>query len=383
MGTYYVQQGQVVAFIGILVGLLCVVGAKISFLDGVQQDPGGSAVSVRDGKMMYLPFIKVVIPPEPCGPPTGLNMIRDGTCLPRGACMTKRGQPNGDCSLGFGECCRLFANCTTDIHRIDIDEYVTVLRSPEPATTQCAFKIRKKKDVCQVRLDFKVFSGFSSANNDGVCDRDRLQISNSITVPDGFTTCGNLADQHMYLSFGSSDSIDILPRVLSTNARYEIVMSQIPCLSNRVVPSYCLQYFNQSTAIVKSFDWPTQQQSNQQTDWVDINGEQRHCASFPMVHSIWKPYLLNVNFDQREVPIPPFGASPGVATDGPSCLAIGTGSRGILICEWFPEPTPANVNGTCQCDLNPTLIVPGLDPGIFLGPPPDVGNTGFCLRYEV
>lgn len=92
---------------------------------------------------MYLPFIKVVIPPEPCGPPTGLNMIRDGTCLPRGACMTKRGQPNGDCSLGFGECCRLFANCTTDIHRIDIDEYVTVLRSPEPATTQCAFKIRK------------------------------------------------------------------------------------------------------------------------------------------------------------------------------------------------------------------------------------------------
>lgn len=50
MGTYYVQQGQVVAFIGILVGLLCVVGAKISFLDGVQQDPGGSAVSVRDGK---------------------------------------------------------------------------------------------------------------------------------------------------------------------------------------------------------------------------------------------------------------------------------------------------------------------------------------------
>lgn len=54
----------------------------------------------------------------------------------------------------------------------------------------------QKKDVCQVRLDFKVFSGFSSANNDGVCDRDRLQISNSITVPDGFTTCGNLADQH-------------------------------------------------------------------------------------------------------------------------------------------------------------------------------------------
>lgn len=31
-----------------------------------------------------------------------------------------------------------------------------------------------------------------------------------------------------------------------------------------LVPSYCLQYYNASTGVVRSFDWPRQQQSIQQ-----------------------------------------------------------------------------------------------------------------------
>lgn len=93
--------------------------------------------------VMYLPFIKVVVPPEPCGADSGATSVRDGTCLPRGQCDIRKGQRAGDCSMGFGECCRLFANCTMDASRIEIDEYVTVLRTPEPATTQCSFKIRR------------------------------------------------------------------------------------------------------------------------------------------------------------------------------------------------------------------------------------------------
>lgn len=57
-------------------------------------------------------------------------------------------------------------------------------------------------------------------------------------------------------------------------------------------------------------------------------------------------------------------------------------SGGLFICDWFSEPSPGT-GGSCQCDLNPTYIVPGVDPSIILGPPPDFGNTGFCLKYYV
>lgn len=56
-----------------------------------------------------------------------------------------------------------------------------------------------------------------------------------------------------------------------------------------------------------------------ESDWVSINGDKRYCGeSFPtMVRSSWKPYLLNVNFDERERPPAPFGllgSSPGFIT---------------------------------------------------------------------
>jgi hypothetical protein len=55
---------------------------------------------------MYLPFIKIIIPPEPCGAENGNNGVRDGVCLPRGKCEVKKGTRTGDCAKGLGECCR-------------------------------------------------------------------------------------------------------------------------------------------------------------------------------------------------------------------------------------------------------------------------------------
>ncbi len=56
----------------------------------------------------YFPFVKLVIPPEPCGAVGNGNgnEVRDGVCLPRGKCEILKGSKNGDCAKGFGDCCR-------------------------------------------------------------------------------------------------------------------------------------------------------------------------------------------------------------------------------------------------------------------------------------
>lgn len=50
------------------------------------------------------------------------------------------------------------------------------------------------------------------------------------------------------------------------------------------------------------------------TDWVAINGDRPRCDKFPKkVSSTWKPFLLNVNFNEEEIPPSGFGKNPGDA----------------------------------------------------------------------
>lgn len=63
-------------------------------------------------------------------------------------------------------------------------------------------------------------------------------------------------------------------------------------------------------------------------------------------------------------------------------MRAGPNSGGLFICEWFVESSPG-AEGSCQCEVNPILLVPGFDPTVLFGPRPDIGNTGFCLRYDV
>ncbi|XP_035701747.1 uncharacterized protein LOC118433676 [Folsomia candida] len=315
--------------------------------------------------------------------------------------------------------------CENGQSRVIVDTHGPSMLSYD-SWTPCAFQIEKNPAVCQIRLDFMSFKT-SSANTFGYCEEDRLVIFNSATVRDGFTTCGDLTGQHIYLTFCedcSNTDFAFIPSPTSPIGSFLLRVTPIACSSPEIVPSHCLQHFNDTRGVVRSFDYPTQQQNSHQytvcvglkgdggnnilwtpcspedgfpdsspfnivtiprqtcdTDWVAINGDQRRCDKFPMgVGSIWKPFLINVNFNQEEIWPLPLGG--GYASDASSCTAMAEPSGGLFICDWFSEPSPGT-GGSCQCDLNPTYIVPGVDPSIILGPPPDFGNTGFCLKYYV
>ncbi|OXA53571.1 hypothetical protein Fcan01_11669 [Folsomia candida] len=318
-------------------------------------------------------------------------------------------------------------SCFYGENKVAVDGYGRTVLFPAYMWSSCTFLIKKNPGFCQIRLDFPSYTS-SSANSAGDCDTDRLTVRNSVTVNDGFSTCGDLTGKHMYLSFGDNcDTIEITPKFSTTSpfGYYNIEVTPIPCSSPDLVPTYCLQNYNTSTGVVTSFDYPKQQQNSQQyticvhsqkvedwkeiswkrctsedgfpgsspfsmissdvppstcdTDWIAVNGDQPRCFNVPSnLRSTWKPFLINVNFDEMEL-FPPI-IDPEFATSAASCIGLRPKSGDLFVCAWFAEPSHVN-SGTCQCDVSP--VVPGFDPSVLFEPSPDVGNIGFCLKYEV
>ncbi|OXA38257.1 hypothetical protein Fcan01_26924 [Folsomia candida] len=378
------------------------------------QNVGGSGKvlsesSSRNPKRMYWPFVSYIVSAGPCGD-------GDGICLPGGKCKVQGGRKIGECGSGLGDCCRFSMSCDETTSRREINEITSTISSPSPITADCQFIVKRKPKYCQIRLDFTEYIS-SSANLDGVCDVDSFTVKGSSTVSGEFTTCGTLTGQHMYLEFGDSDSIQIIPSFSSggNNAKYRILVTQIACKSPQRVPSYCLQNYPSGRGVVKSFDFPKQQQNNQRytvcvagvtsdaimwnlcsaadagtgitpffisgpapanqdhichntRDWVQPNGRNQIC----LAETAMKPFTLNVNFNDHEVePLPCPLLWQGI-TDPDQCTleAVQLANPNnacartrLQSCTW--------IMAALRCICNP--IESDNENGL--------SNTGFCLSY--
>ncbi|XP_021968234.1 uncharacterized protein LOC110863278 [Folsomia candida] len=418
--------------------ILCM-GICLAGLIGHGASDSSGKSSSRNPKRMngYFPFIKIVIPPEPCGSnlnpnPSNGNMVRNGVCLPRGQCEFRKGEKDGDCAKGFGDCCKFKASCNATHHDFTIYDEVVTLNTHQPLDTDCIYEIRRKSSkYCGVKLDFVAFNS-QHADENGMCSRDSITIRGSTTVPDGFVTCGDLRGQHMYLNFNKAGSIEILPSFTTMGGgSYQIVASQYGCVSpSRPPDNSCLQYFNSTRGVVKSFGYPVRQQSSQQytvcvggsnsqsitwrpcsaanaetkdppfkiasnpngptspdwicrpdRDWVQVNGANQMCKPSDIpgngIKTSFTPFLLNVNFnDVEKDPLPctedimrmPETACVPDFTVPP----VGTVPLCVMSqydqCFWNATAAP----GRCECDPKPATIA-GLES--------DIDNWGFCLEY--
>ncbi|ODN00864.1 hypothetical protein Ocin01_05812 [Orchesella cincta] len=372
------------------------------------------ASSSRVSKNLF-PFVWVTFQGSPCGS----NL--DGVCVQKGKCSKRGGSLNGNCQDGFGECCMFTEMCSVNQTTIDVTELVTTLKSPSPIDTQCSFRFRKEPNICQIRLDFVEFNS-ASADAFGDCDMDRLRIDGSITV-DNFVTCGKLTGQHMYLTYGSRDVIEVSPLLKTAGSNYRIVATKIPCDSKNRAPDYCLQYYTKTHDIIKSFDFGGQQQNNQQyticvkplaqsseiqwmpctgvqtpfsistpvlaggpipprcmADWIQIKGKERMCDDqpFPPIKSGWKPYEVFVYFDKEEFPPPPpsfiLPLPNGTCSDPMNTSCMDASVDGVYNCNCDAGST----NSMCVCLLT---VVTNPTPGLQMPPLADIDNKGFCLEY--
>ncbi|CAB4058481.1 unnamed protein product [Lepeophtheirus salmonis] len=178
---------------------------------------------------------------------------REGVCFSTGDCINMGGSTNGNCASGFGVCCVFSTNTcgstvTQNVSFIRNPGFPSALNSPQT----CSFTIQRlNTNICQLRLDFL-------RRAVGTGDEITVTSASGFNPPGIGGLCGdNMDGQHMYVEFGSGNSITwsiVVGSDTSVNRLWNIKTSQIPCNSNFKAPNGCVQYFTGPSGTISSYN---------------------------------------------------------------------------------------------------------------------------------
>ncbi|KAH6924266.1 hypothetical protein HPB50_014535 [Hyalomma asiaticum] len=198
---------------------------------------------------------------EPCVSRNGFS----GVCLTSSECNFHGGVANGRCAQGYGVCCQVSRSCGEMVTRNNsyfVDPAsVGGSLTPGPNGVLCSVTVYKADPtVCQLRLNMERFDviGPDVSPVSGVCSHDAFHVSgqdeNSV-VP---LICGVNNGQHVYVSVSQSNGPVRLSMFLAPNAthrNWRIRVIQLACGSQRLAPSGCLQYHEDPTGLISSFNY--------------------------------------------------------------------------------------------------------------------------------
>jgi len=214
----------------------------------------------RDSKQFSL-FSVVQFPNDECISTS--SSTTNGTCYTTSECGSRGGAASGTCAAGFGVCCVI----STTTCGSTISTNTSYIRNPGYPSTYtptsggtCVFTINKvSDDICQLRLDFQTFSGFTVntvAATRGACtDSFAAAGQTSVNPP---TICGTNTGYHMYVEFGAAaaDSITLTNTFADLTAKsWNILARQISCTAAWKAPTDCVQYFTGIADNVQSYNF--------------------------------------------------------------------------------------------------------------------------------
>ncbi|CAL8125773.1 unnamed protein product [Orchesella dallaii] len=244
---------------------------KDQYYRNITSPTSKNQLSHRAGRYLF-PFAIINFPPEPCSPTNSPQL--EGVCLSRKRCSASGGESVGGCQQGVGTCCKFTRQCLPNKRAVTVTETVENLINSNMAGS-CEFVIPKQPGICQVKLEFinvALQDPLSTGVNAGNCQSESLTVSGAANLNGPLKVCGRLTDQHMILSYGTtSDQISVIMHSEMISQNYNIRASQISCNSVDKAPDDCLQYFTTTTAVVKSFGFPTQLNNQRYTICVKPN----------------------------------------------------------------------------------------------------------------
>ncbi|XP_018016005.1 uncharacterized protein LOC108672785 [Hyalella azteca] len=182
-----------------------------------------------------------------------------GICLRVTDCLYYRGESFGACGGGIGSCCVFAKKCgeTTDMF---ISHFVSsTFSSVDKGSGECKLTVNPmNSNICQYRLDFDAFSiiGPDASSN---CVDDFFGVTGGSYTP---KVCGDLTGQHMYINVKPGGGPIVLTMdtssVRTMGRKWDIKITQISCNSPDRAPAGCLQFFNETSGSVKSFNFRRQ-----------------------------------------------------------------------------------------------------------------------------
>jgi len=202
---------------------------------------------------------------------------KNGTCFTRQECDNIGGTQDGTCADGFGVCCTV--TLTTSGSTSVNNSYIQVSSSTNLDQGTNQYTICPCSDnICRIKFDFESFDiqGPSSGNvivGDGFtttqagnfnkvvgqCMIDTFQILS----PSGRGSplvCGNNDNQHMIMDVADNEcltvDLGIGTTTTSSTRELDIRIMQYRCGEEVGGPPGCLQYFENTSGKIRSFNFP-------------------------------------------------------------------------------------------------------------------------------
>ncbi|KAF2350046.1 CUB domain [Trinorchestia longiramus] len=209
-------------------------------------------------------FVRVI--PASCT--TGLGTFTSGICLSPKACAAQGGTATASCAMNFGTCCVLRYTCAqtalTTCHYFSNPSYPNTDTAVTGGT--CGLTVQPcQNNICQIRLDFEDVDIAMPDALTGNCNVDNIVITGNGANPSKIPNlCGTLDGQHIYINVEPTcnpTTINVDLNAANNNGRkFNIKVTQIPCMSKDLAPPGCLQYYNSTSGTVTSFNYNAQGQ---------------------------------------------------------------------------------------------------------------------------
>lgn len=253
-----------------IVLLACIHGVVYAEISG--GNDGGNVEKYTDRESRLSIFQVVKFANSEC---TG-SSSKNGTCYTKAECENIGGSQSGTCADGFGVCCLVTItsgeSASVNNTYISADSSIT---SGAHTYTICPCS----DDICRIKFDFNTFTlngpvtgagtktfgtatlttaTLANAQNIGQCHEDTFQI----VSPSGRSSpliCGENANQHMILEACGSECLTVRMGIsdsTSTSRALDIRVTQYRCGDEQGGPPGCLQYFENTTGKIRSFNFP-------------------------------------------------------------------------------------------------------------------------------
>lgn len=136
---------------------------------------------------------------------------------------------------------------------------------------------RPGPEVCQLRVDFLDFDT-GQPNGDGTCFYDNFRVTGGRTNTPPI--CGKNLGQHVYVNFNGDTPLTVTVATssgLTYNRRWSLHLQMIGCDSLAKAPDGCLQYWQQPSQTISSFNYDTT--GSGQTNAVGVQGSRQIAGS--------------------------------------------------------------------------------------------------------
>jgi len=190
---------------------------------------------------------------------TNADKYRQGSCTRVTDCMLYGGTNVGSCGAGFGSCCVFEKHCGESTNLFTSHFVSPLFSTVDNGRGECKLTVvPNNPSICQFRLDFDAFEilGPDSTSN---CVDDFFGVTGGSSVP---KLCGDLTKQHVYVNVkpaGGPIVLTVDTSKMKTMARkWNIKITQISCSSPERAPAGCLQFFNETSGTITSFNYRSQ-----------------------------------------------------------------------------------------------------------------------------